>query len=318
MISISGKIWKQQKVSKNLVEKVKQDYGFGDILSQLIISRNYDISEIQGINNYQKLTNIFKDDNDFKKASLILLNSIKNNENICILGDYDVDGACATSLLVRYFNHINQNHFFYIPDRINDGYGASKKLFQKLILKKPKLVIMVDCGSTSIEAIDYLNQHNIRSIVIDHHEINKPYPKSNAIINPKKKVTNKENSLLCATSLTYFFIDILIKENKSNFKLSNFLIYVLLATICDVMPLRKINKIIASNTLDSFNFKNNPALNYIFDKYNLKRKLTVDDLGFLIGPIINAGGRLNCSKYGVELLTTNNIEIIKDRSKKII
>ena len=95
-------------------------------------------------------------------------------------------------MLVRYFNHINQKHFFYIPDRINDGYGASKKLFQKLILKKPKLVIMVDCGSTSNEAIDYLNEHNIKSIIIDHHEINKPYPKSDALINPKKETTNKE------------------------------------------------------------------------------------------------------------------------------
>ena len=77
MISISGKIWKQEKINKNLVEKVKQDYGFGDILSRLIISRNYDVSEIYGINNYQKLTNIFNDDCDFEKASLILLNSIK-------------------------------------------------------------------------------------------------------------------------------------------------------------------------------------------------------------------------------------------------
>ena len=102
MISISGKIWKQEKINKNLVEKVKQDYGFGDILSQLIISRNYNVSEIYGINNYQKLTNIFNDDFDFEKGSSILLNSIKKNENICILGDYDVDGACATSLLIRY------------------------------------------------------------------------------------------------------------------------------------------------------------------------------------------------------------------------
>ena len=178
MISVSGKTWIQQKVNKNLVEKVKQDHGLSNFLSQLIISRNYDSSEIYGINNKQKLTNIFKNDYDYKKASLILLDSIKNNENICILGDYDVDGACATSLLVRYFNHINQKHFFYIPDRVNDGYGASKKLFQKLILKKPKLVIMVDCGSTSNEAIDYLNQNNIRSIIIDHHEINVPYPRS--------------------------------------------------------------------------------------------------------------------------------------------
>ncbi len=318
MISVSEKKWEKLKVNKNLVEKIKQDYGFSDILSNLIISKNYDVSEIYGINNNQKLINIFKDDYDYHKASFILLNSIKKNEKICILGDYDVDGICATSLLVRYFSHINQKHFFYIPDRVNDGYGATKKLFEKLILKNPKLVIMVDCGSTSIEAIDFLNQHNIRSIIIDHHEIHKPYPNSNAIINPKKELTNKENSFLCTTALTYFFIDVLIKKNKSNFKLSKFLIYVLLATICDVMPLRKINKIIARKTLENYNLKSNKALSYIFDQFNLKKKITVDDLGFLIGPIINAGGRLNFSKFGVELLTTNDEQIIKDRSNKLI
>ena len=318
MISISGKIWKQEKINKNLVEKVKQDYGFGDILSRLIISRNYDVSEIYGINNYQKLTNIFNDDFDFEKASSILLNSIKNNENICILGDYDVDGACATSLLVRYFNHIKQKHFFYIPDRVNDGYGASKRIFQKLILKKPKLVIMVDCGSTSNEAIDYLNENNIKSIIIDHHEINNPYPKSDVVINPKKKLLDKEKTFLCATALTYFFIDILIRKTKSNFKLSDFLIYVLLATICDVMPLRKINKIISLNTIDNFNLKKNKAFFFIFEQYNIKKKITIEDLAFVIGPIINAGGRLNYSKYGVELLSSDDYEIIKDRSLKLI
>jgi len=318
MISVSDKIWTEQKVNKNLIEKFKQDYGFSDILSKLIISRNYDSSEIYGINNKQKLKNIFKNDKDFQKASQILIKVINNNDNICILGDYDVDGACATSLLVRYFNHINQNHFFYIPDRTKDGYGASKTLFQKLILKKPKLIIMVDCGSTSNEAINYLNKHNIKSIIIDHHEINKPYPKSNAIINPKKELIKKENSLLCATALTYFFIEIIIQKTKSSFKISNFLIYVLLATVCDVMPLRKINRIIADNTIDNFNIKNYLALNYIFEQYNLKKKLTIDDLGFLIGPIINAGGRLNNSNYGVELLSTDNDEIIKDRAKKLI
>ena len=318
MISVSGKIWTEQKVNKNLVEKFKQDYGYGDILSKLIILRNYDKSEIYGINNKQKLINIFNKDNDFKKAYLILVNAFNNNENSCILGDYDVDGTCATSLLIRYFNHIGQKHFFYIPDRVKDGYGASKKLFQKLILRKPKLVIMVDCGSTSNEAIDYLNQNNIRSIIIDHHEINKPYPKSNVIINPKKELIKKENSILCATALTYFFIDFLIKKNKSDFKLSNYLIYVLLATVCDVMPLRKINKIITNVTIEKFYLKENIALDYIFKQYDLKKKLTVDDLGFLIGPIINSGGRLNYSKYGVELLSSDDPKVIKDRADKLI
>src|SRR6056300_1052908 len=318
MISVSGTIWTEQKVNKNLIEKFKQDYGFGDILSKLILSRNYDASEIYGINNKQKLINIFKDDKDFKNAYQILINSINNNENICILGDYDVDGACATSLLVRYFKYINQNHFFYIPDRTKDGYGASKKLFQKLILKKPKLIIMVDCGSTSNEAIDYLNKHNIKSIIIDHHDINKPYPKANVIINPKKEITKTEKSLLCATTLTYFFIEILIKKTESNYRISDFLIYVLLATVCDVMPLRKINKIIGRNTIDNFKIQNNLALNHIFQQYNLKKKLTIDDLGFLFGPLINSGGRLNNSNYGVELLSSDDLDIVKDRSIKLI
>ena len=318
MISVTEKIWEQQKVNKNLVEKVKQDYSFDHILSHLIISRNYDSSEIFSINNKEKLTNIFKDDRDYQKASIILQDVIKNNENICILGDYDVDGSCATSLLVRYFNHINQQHFFYIPDRVKDGYGASKKLFQKLILKKPKLIIMVDSGSTSYEAIDYLNQQNIKSIIIDHHEINLPYPKCDSLINPKKNITKNEHTFLCATALTYFFIDFLIKKNKSNFKLNKFLIYVLLATICDVMPLRKINKIIGQNAIKDFNLKDNAALNYLLNQNNLKRKITIEDLGFLIGPIINAGGRLNYSNFGVELLSSDDQKIIKDKSTKLI
>ena len=102
MISVSGKKWEKQKVNKNLVEKIKQDYGFEDILAHLIISRNYDASEIHGIKNNQKLINKFINNYDYQKASLVLLDTIKKNENICILGDYDVDGTCATSLLVKY------------------------------------------------------------------------------------------------------------------------------------------------------------------------------------------------------------------------
>ena len=318
MISVTGKKWLQQKINKNLVEKVKQDYNLNYDLSQFIVNRNYDTSEIHSINNSQKINNIFINDYDFQKASSIILDAIKKNENIGILGDYDVDGSCATSLLVRFFNHINQPYFFYIPDRVIDGYGASKKLFQKLILKNPKLIIMVDCGSNSNDAVDFLRQNNIKSIIIDHHEINNPYPKSDALINPKKRITKKETTILCATALTYFLLDIIIKKAKSNFKLSKFLIYVLLATICDVMPLRKINKIIAINTIRDFNIKDNAVFDFIFKQYDIKKKISIEDLGFLIGPIINAGGRLNYSNYGVELLSSDNQEIIKKRSINLI
>ena len=130
MISVSGKNWIELKVNKNSVEKIKQDYNFNEILSKLIVSRNFDEDEINNINYNLKIINIFKNDSDFKGASEILNISIKNNEKICIVGDYDADGAAATSLLVRYFNYIKQPHFYYIPNRIKDGYGATKKLFQ--------------------------------------------------------------------------------------------------------------------------------------------------------------------------------------------
>ena len=318
MISVSGKNWEEKKVNKNLIQKIKQDFHFSDILAKLIVLKNYDVTEINNINNNLKIINIFNKNSDYLKASEILINSINNKENICILGDYDVDGASATSLLARFFNYIKQQYFYYIPDREKDGYGASTKLFQKILSKKTKLVIMVDCGSTSNDAIDYLNKNNIKSIIIDHHEINKPYPKSNVIINPKKKTGYEMYDYLCATTLTYFFIDKVIKETKSKFKLSDFLIYVLLATVCDVMPLRKFNKIIATNVIKSFKLENNLAFKNIFNQLNLKRKLNIDDLGFLIGPIINSGGRLGFSNYGTELLTSNNINVIEKISFELI
>jgi len=186
MISVSGRNWESKKTSKNEVEKIKQDYNFSDIVSKLISSRKFDENELSSIDNNLHLNNVFLKNKDYQKSITIVIDAINNNENICILGDYDVDGSAATSLFIRFFESINQPFFYYIPDRENDGYGASTKLFKKLILKKPKLIIMVDCGSTSNEAIDYLNNKEIKSLIIDHHEINKPFPKANCIINPKK------------------------------------------------------------------------------------------------------------------------------------
>jgi single-stranded-DNA-specific exonuclease len=317
MISVSGKKWIEQTVDKRLVEKIKQDHNFSEIVSKLIVSRNYDDVEINNIKNYLKLNNIFSKNNDFDKATNLLISCIHKKEKICILGDYDVDGVSSTALLSRFLNHINQDYFHYIPDRIIDGYGASTKLFEKLILQSPKLVIMLDCGSTSNKAINFLNSHNIKSIVIDHHEINKPYPKSNVIINPKKNINDKYD-YFCATTLTYFFVDVLIKKTRSNFNLSDYLIYVLLATVCDVMPLRKINKIIALNVLNDFHLNKNFVFKTIFDQLGIERNFTINDLGFIVGPIINAGGRLGNSSLGVKLLLSDDKKEIKKISYKLI
>ena len=318
MISVSGKKWEPRKNNKNLIEKLKQDHDFSEILSKLIISRKFDNDEINTIDNDLKLNNVFLKNDDFKKSIELIFKSINNRENICILGDYDVDGSAATSLFVRFFKSIKHPFFYYIPDREKDGYGASIKLFQKLILKKPKLIIMVDCGSTSNEAVAFLNDNKIKSLIIDHHEINKPYPEASAIINPKKDNGYIEYDYFCATTLVYFFLDLLSQKIKSEIQISDYLIYVLLATVCDVMPIRKLNRLIAISTLKNFDINKNIAFNTLFNLNDKKNKLNINDLGYLIGPILNAGGRLGKSSYATELLSSDNIDVINIKSNELI
>ena len=318
MISVSGKKWEQKKINQNLVDKLKQDFNFSDILSRLIISRKFETDEITTIDTDLDLNNVFLNNEDFNQSIKLVVNCINNNEKICVLGDYDVDGSAATSLFVKFLESINHPFFYYIPDRVIDGYGATKKLFKKLILKKPKLIITVDCGSTSNEAIDFLNENEIKSLIIDHHEINKPFPNANSIINPKKDNGYKEYDYLCATTLSYFFLDLLIKEIKSEINISDYLIYVLLATVCDVMPLRKLNRLIALNALKNFDITKNLPLNTLFELNGKKDKITINDLGYLIGPILNAGGRLGKSQFATELLSSDNNQIITDRSNNLI
>ena len=318
MISVTGRNWKQKKNNRNSIEKLKQVYNFSDILSKLVSTRSFDETEINTIDNQLYLNNIFSKNDDFEKSTNLVFEAIINKENICILGDYDVDGSAATSLFIRFFESIKQPFYYYIPDRELDGYGASKKLFKKLILKKPKLVIMVDCGSTSNEAIDFLNDHKIKSLVIDHHEINKPFPKANAIINPKKDNGYIEYDYLCATTLVYFFLDLLLKKVKSKIVISDYLIYVLLATVCDVMPIRKLNRLIALTALKNFDINKNLAFNELFKLNNKNNKLNINDLGYLIGPILNAGGRLGKSKYASELLSSNSLDVVTIKSNSLI
>jgi single-stranded-DNA-specific exonuclease len=170
---------------------------------------------------------------------------------------------------------------------------------------------MVDCGSTSNEAVSFLNDNMIKSIIIDHHEINKPYPKSDVIINPKKNNEYYEYNYLCATALTYFLLDIVIKKNKFQDNLSDFLIYVLLATVCDVMPLRNLNRVIALQVLKKFKVSSSCFFNEIYSLSKKKKKITINDLGYLLGPILNSGGRLGRSIYATKVLSSDDVGIIK-------
>ena len=320
MISVSNKEWSERKFSTNLVDKLSQDNNFSQILSKLIISRNFNDEEIHSIKHFKNInfSNVFKFNEDYKQSIDLVIKCVGNKEPICIFGDYDVDGSCSTALLLKFFKSINHPVYFYIPDRAKDGYGPNIKLFKEILKKNPKLIILVDCGSNSNDAINFLNERKINSLIIDHHQINKPYPKANSIINPKKDNGYMEYDYFCATTLTYFFLELLSEKIKTNFIIKDYLIFVLLATVCDVMPLRYVNRLIAIKTLDEFNLDKITPIKKIYEFLNKSNKITINDLGYLLGPILNAGGRLGFSSYAVKLLSSNDEKEIDLIIKKLV
>jgi len=308
MISVSGKKWEEIKVNKRILDKIKIENNFSDIEAKIIISRNFDQEEIYSINNQLEISNPFLNVHDFSKCFNTLNNVILKKGKILIIGDYDVDGSVATALMIKFLNYLNYPCDFYIPDRVKDGYGASLKLIKNLIKNKPNLIIMLDCGSNSNETVDYLNNIKIDTIIIDHHDIYYPYPKTDNLINPKKKCTYNLFNYLCSTTLTYFFIDFFFREKKIANNFRNNLIYVLLATVCDVMPLRKLNRIIAIDVFKNFDINKNNIFKEIYKITNKKNFLNINDLGFLIGPILNSSGRIGDSSKPTKLLISNNLE----------
>ena len=318
MISVNGNSWEETDVNKRLVQKIKQDFKLSENISKILINRDYNQEEIYSLNNTINFKNPFTNDPDFIKSRKLILDYIKNKKKILIIGDYDVDGSVSTSMLIKFFQLINLTYDFYIPDRTSDGYGLSENLLKKLKNRLTDLVIIVDSGSKSHNAIDYLNDLKIKSIIIDHHEISKPFPKSTVLINPKKNTENYNHINLCASALVYFLIDILKKELNLNISTKLNLFLTALATICDVMPLRGLNRNIIIKAFKEYNYKNSYFINYFLTKIKKRNNLEYSDFGYLIGPILNSGGRLNKSHLPVNLITSSNKTEIKKISDNLI
>ena len=311
MISVSGNEWTEIKYNNLKIQKISQDYDFNETISKIISNNNFNKEEIYSINNLVNFKNPFLTNSDFNKSKEIIIKNIKNKKKILVIGDYDVDGSVSTAMFLNLFKNINHPFDFYIPDRTSDGYGISIDLFKKLKNRLTDLIIILDSGSKSKKEIDYLNSLEKQTIIIDHHEIVEPYPKASVFINPKKDYDNNFLNNLCTSTLTYFLIELIHNELKINFQKEKYNLLSALATICDVMPLNNLNRYIIKKAIHDYNHK----LFYFFDLILKKNKrdnqLRIEDFGYLIGPILNSGGRLNKSNLAVELMISDDKLIIE-------
>ena len=305
MISISGKEWKEHKTPKRLIDKYSSDFDISENLSKFYLTRNFNKEDILIKEATDNNLNIFSKNKDFLSASKMIVDIIKNKQKTLIFGDYDVDGISSITILSSFFRYLDHPFKYVIPDRFIDGYGPNIKLLEQNLDKEIDNIIFLDCGSNSHDVISHLKSKKIKTIIIDHHIINNlDIPKSDILINPAKDNQKIIDTNVCAATLTFFLVDVINKKLDSKFKLNDYFIYCLISTICDVMPLRGFNRKILTIGFRNLVVKNKGLKKLISN--NLNKKITYQDIGFNIGPLINSSGRIAKANDVVELFLSQN------------
>ena len=318
LMSVVGKNWIQKEFDLDEIKFIKENFFLDEIVAKLLSIRKIKKEEINFFLNpsiKNSLPNPYSL-NDMQKAIDRTISCIVSNEKVGIFGDYDVDGATSTAILGNYFRALNLPYEIYIPDRQKEGFGPNEKGFDYLIENGSKLIFTVDCGTLSYLPIEHANTKKIDVIVIDHHQSEINLPKAHSIVNPNRFDDRSDLNYLCAAGVCFMFLVALNKRLRENNwfinksinepDLLNFLDLVSLGTICDVVPLVDLNRAFVNQGLKVVNQKKNLGLKTLIEISEIENNLTTYHLGYVLGPRINAGGRVGKSTHGAKLLLNND------------
>ncbi len=325
-ISASAKKWYLQTTNDYQADMISQKCNLDINLAKIIESRGISHIDVDLYLN-PSVKNCLTDPRTFKdmdKLTSLICDAIINNLTVGIFGDYDVDGATSTAVLMNYFKHFNVPCHFIIPNRIDDGYGPNKNAFDIFKQKECDLIICVDCATTAFDVLQYAHDIGLKVAVIDHHMSETKLPKSQAIVNPNRFDENGELSMLAAVGVVFFCLVSVNRELRSNFSfmeklgdlrlpnLLDFLDMVALGTVCDLVPLTKINRAFVKQGLVVLAKRNREGLKCLADISSISSKVDTYHLGYLLGPRINAAGRIGDCTLGVKLLTTEDAKDAED------
>ncbi|AHX11609.1 single-stranded-DNA-specific exonuclease RecJ [Neorickettsia helminthoeca str. Oregon] len=319
-VSVKGAIWSLNEVPEKEILFIKQKFGLSSIVASVLYNRVETEDDISAFLD-PKLRNTLPDPFSLlgvAQAVERILEAIKKNEKIVIYGDYDVDGATSSALIKNYLRNIGKEVSIYIPDRITEGYGPNSTAFTKLREEGYTLCITVDCGILAHKEIESANSIGLDIIVVDHHISTDVIPPAVAVINPNRidqpHIRHTENLAAVGVSFlliiglnatlraTGFFDGIRDEPN-----LINYLDLVALGTVCDIVKLTGINRALVKQGLKVIDQKKNLGLSILIHELEIYTKLDVYHLGYIIGPHINAGGRISKSSLGSTLLSTNDV-----------
>ncbi len=312
--SISAQRWvsRLDQAGQNRALAISQVHGYSDLIGRVLAGRGVSLDDAATFLD-PTLRALMPDPDtltDCRKAAERLSLAISRREKVVVFGDYDVDGASSSALMARFLGHFGLEAEIYIPDRIFEGYGPNPQAIEQLIDNGAKLIVTVDCGSTSHDSLAVAAERGIDVVVIDHHQVGATLPPCHALVNPNREDDLSGQGHLCAAGVVYLVLVNAVRvlrasgdKRVASFDLLAQLDLVALATVCDVVPLKGLNRAYVVKGLIAARHMGNVGLAALLRKAAIGGPVTPYHLGFLVGPRINAGGRIGDAALGSRLLT---------------
>lgn len=314
--SVLGRKWYEKTADTRNCLAISQFFNLSPFVGKLLATRDLTPETVADYLNptIKKLMPDPSHLKDMDKGIDRVINAIQNQQKIVVFGDYDVDGATSSALFKLYFHDIGLDLTVYIPQRIEEGYGPNIPALTQLKQQGHSLVIMVDCGTTAFEALAHAKTIGLDVIIIDHHISAPLMPEVVALINPNRIDESSPLTTLCAAALSFVFLVALHRRlrqeqwfvAKSEPDLRQYLDLVALGTVCDVMPLTHLNRAFVTQGLKVLHHRSNIGLKALSDIAGIDESPSAYHLGFMLGPRINAGGRVGKASFGSRLLASRD------------
>jgi len=320
-ISFSNRRWQARAYDERQALALSQRYALPDLLARSLSARGLDV-ETAPLFLEPRLRELMPDPSrlkDMDKAVARLIAALQAGEAIAVFGDYDVDGATSSALLVRFARALGVSVRIYIPDRLTEGYGPNADAMRRLAEEGIKLVLCVDCGITAHEPLKAAKEAGLDVIVLDHHTATPDLPMAVAVVNPNRldESLTEELGTLAAVGVTYLFVVAVNRalreqgfytEDKPEPNLMDWLDLVALGTVCDVVKLAGLNRAFVAQGLKIMENRRNLGIKALAEAAGVSQPMDTFAAGFMLGPRVNAGGRVGQSDTGAVLLSTEDGE----------
>lgn len=314
--SISGKRWRTRLSDERAGLAIAQRAGLPEIVGRVLAARDVPMDGVDGYLN-PTIAQMLPDPSclkDMDQAVARLVAALDAGEQIAVFGDYDVDGATSAALLHGFFKAVGADLRIYIPDRLAEGYGPNSPALKRLAAEGVRVVITVDCGITAHEALADAKAAGLDVIVVDHHVAEPKLPPACAVINPNRLDETPGLGHLAAVGVTFMLVVALNRQLRSTGRykdrpepeLFQWLDLVALGTVCDVVPLTGLNRAYVAQGLKIMARRGNRGIAALSDVAGLREAPRTFHAGFILGPRVNAGGRVGEAALGARLLSTDN------------